>query len=354
MELDVPIHPPVFARVAYRAMECNFEGAEHELFTSRYAGLVADGTLPPVDELFTMPKITLGQWTSVLQIGLDCWGDRYPLLLMEETGIEAMGIGAAYVCLSPNMRSTISGFSLHYSGIDVNLRVNIVCARGGIHFTVLYPSLRGWIGACFNATAASLFRKALESVSGLKPGDGHQFTFYCNRPSSGHLYEEFMGCPVEWTPRDDGQLGISCFIPDHVLDRPNPMHDEVLYNGLSNLMWEDTTALAEMREVSSTWTSMTRLRLSSSTVMPTQQKIADGLHITTRTLQKHLKEEGTSWHELADEEFINRSKMMLRSGDTVEVIASALGMTAGNFRRKFKGATGQTSSAWLAAEQKTT
>jgi AraC-like DNA-binding protein len=141
-------------------------------------------------------------------------------------------------------------------------------------------------------------------------------------------------------------MGFACFIPNHVLDRRNPTYDEGTYNYLSAALWGKTSDLARMRAGANSWTSMTKLRLSSSIVTPTQQQMADSFSISTRRLQQNLKEEGTSWQALSDKETMRRAIGLLSGGDTVESVAAAVGMTAGNFRRKFKAATGQTPAVY--------
>ena len=346
MDIDAAIHPPVFARTAYRAMDRHFLGDTYTLFIDRYAELVADGTLPTKEKLFTAQFVTLRQWMAVLEIGLECWKEDFPVLLMNETGIESLGVGAAYMCLAPDMRSVLSGFSMHYPLIDTNLEVLLTSSRGGIEASVLYYSLQGWVGACFVASAATLLNKALVSVSGLRRGDGLHYTMLCNKPSSGHLYEEHLGCPVAWEPRSDKRLGVRCFIPDHVLDRQNPCYDSALYNYMSTFLWERTANMAEIRESNTTWASMTRLRLSSAISVPSQQQMADGYGISTRALQQHLKDEGVSWQSLVDDETIKRSKMLLSGGSSVDFVAGSLGMSPSNFRRKFKRVTGDSPGSY--------
>ena len=351
MDMDAVIHPPVWARIAYRAMERNFHDDTYDLFKERYAEGVAAGTLLPVEELFTARKVSLTNWAGVLEVGIECWAEEFPLLLMKETGIECLGAAGAYMCVAPDMRSVLSGFALHYPNFDPNLKVEIGNIRGGLVITVIYASLHGWTGACFNATAASLLLTCLSTVSGLRHSDGHHMRLFCNKPSSGHLYEKQLQCPVEWAPRADGRLGLECFMPDHVIDRRNPTFDEGLYNYMSDMMWERSAKAAEITEGAKTWSSMTRLRLSSSTTLPTQQQMADSLQLSTRSLQKHLKDEGTSWQALADQETMKRSMVMLAGGETVEAVAAAIGMTSGNFRRRFKAITGQSPSNWLKSDK---
>ena len=65
-------------------------------------------------------------------------------------------------------------------------------------------------------------------------------------------------------------------------------------------------------------------------------------------MQQHLKDEGSSWQELMDEETINRTKVSLSGGLSVEAAAEQLGISASNLRRRFKSITGQTPKQYLA------
>ena len=347
MDMDAQVHRATYPKIAYRLMERDFSGWDRSNMQSAWADAVVRGDLCSPEELMDRDTVSLKEWMGVLDIGVQCWAEHFPVLLMTETGIESMGLGAAYLVVAPDMRSVVTGFSLHWPNIDTNLNIEIENAKGGINFRVYYHSLSGWVGACFNASAIGLFRKALITVSGLRTGDGHSVTIHCDKPESGYMYEEFLKCPVTWEKRDDGKLGMTFFVPDHVLDRKNPHSNPGHYIAMSEWLWDQTTEISKRAGESTSYTSLVRLRLSSEVKIPQQHVIASGLDCSVRTMQQNLKNEGSSWQELLDTETINRAKVALSGGMSVDAAAASLGISPSNLRRKFKAITGQSPSNWL-------
>ncbi|BAQ84714.1 transcriptional regulator [uncultured Mediterranean phage uvMED] len=348
MDMDAQVHRATYPKIAYRLMERDFSGWDRANMQSAWADAVIRGDLCTPEELMERDTVSIKEWMGVLDIGVDCWAEHFPVLLMTETGIESMGLGAAYLVVAPDMRSVVTGFSLHWPNIDTNLTIDIENAKGGLNFRLYYHTLSGWVGACFNASAIGLFRKALIAVSGLRTGDGHTVTIHCDKPESGYLYEEHLKCPVTWEKRDDGKLGMTFFVPDHVLDRKNPHSDPAMYEYMSETLWQRTTAISKRAGESTSYTSLVRLTLSSSMKIPSQQEVADRHQWSVRSLQQNLKDEGSSWQELLDTEIINRAKVALSGGSSVDAAAASLGISPSNFRRKFKAVTGQTPNKYQA------
>ena len=348
MDIHAQVHRANFAKIAYVEMErCTF-GQSRACMQNSWEDAVRRGDLPTPGELMDREYVSLKEWMGVLEIGVNCWGESFPAELMDKHNIESMGLGGAYLTVAPDMRSVLTGFSLHYPNVDTNLSIDISYAKGGLNFTVYYHALNGWVGACFNASAVGLFYKSLKSVSGLRTGDGHQVTIHCPKADSCHLYEEYLNCPVTWEERPDGKLGNTWFVPDHVLDRKNPNSQPEYYNLLSEKLWEYTTAAQRQAGESTSYSSLVRLRLSSAVRIPSQQVIANGLNCSVRTMQQQLKNEGVSWQDLLDTETINRAKGALSGGLSVEAAAQQLGVSPSNLRRRFKAITGKTPREYLA------
>ena len=125
-----------------------------------------------------------------------------------------------------------------------------------------------------------------------------------------------------------------------MLDRKNPHSHIDYYNQLSERLWEVTTEARAQANDNTTYTSLVRLSLSGAAKVLSQQQVADSHNWSIRSLQQRLKDEGSSWQELVDEETIKRAKMLLSGGSSVDAVAESLGMSPSNFRRKFKHITG--------------
>ena len=75
---------------------------------------------------------------------------------------------------------------------------------------------------------------------------------------------------------------------------------------------------------------------------------ASRLHVSSRTLRRHLKQEGTSYQDLLADARKTRATTLLRGSDaSIEQIATALGYAdAANFARAFQKWTGKSPSSF--------
>ena len=341
MDMNAEIHPSRWARICYRALWIEYHGTSNMKHLDRAIDeAVAAGDLLPIDKLFERPTISLRHWTGMLNVGLKAYGDDLPDLLMRHSKFEHLGMVAAYLATSPSMRAVLTGFSLHYPNVDPNLGIEVQQAKGGIEFAVYYHHLEGHIGACFNGSACAMIKLTLESVASMQVGEGQHLTIHASKPPGHRKYEKHMQMPVKWELRPDGKLGNTIFIPDAVLDRPSVLYNANMYEYMNRFMWDNTTKMNEVTGAATTVASLVAVRLSTSIKVPTQSAVASHYKWTTRTLQKKLKDEGSSWQSLLDAEIIKRAKIRLSNGDSVEAVAEYLGISVSNFRRKFKALTG--------------
>ena len=80
---------------------------------------------------------------------------------------------------------------------------------------------------------------------------------------------------------------------------------------------------------------------------PSQAWVARRLGMSERSLKRRLQERQTSFRELREAQLLERSRMLLRDGLSVESVAEVLGFSeARAFRRAYKRWTGQSPSAF--------
>ncbi len=97
--------------------------------------------------------------------------------------------------------------------------------------------------------------------------------------------------------------------------------------------------------------SLVRKRLEASPVLPQLDALAEGLHMSPRTLKRRLQHRGTSYRMLADEVRGRASATLLLDRDmNLEAIAERLGYSsAANFSRAFRRWAGMTPGTKRAA-----
>ncbi|HET8704941.1 MAG TPA: AraC family transcriptional regulator ligand-binding domain-containing protein [Pseudomonadales bacterium] len=155
---------------------------------------------------------------------------------------------------------------------------------------------------------------------------------YCGYPAPAYAekYAEHLHSPVHFdAPTTEVVL------PAAVLAKLNPFSDPESYShALSRL-----EKLAEQQKRSGSWSEQVRAQLKQGEgQLDSLIDIANRLHMSSRTLMRYLKAEGTSYRQLVDEELRERAHIFLASPrHTVESVAAELGYEdASAFRRAFK------------------
>lgn len=95
-------------------------------------------------------------------------------------------------------------------------------------------------------------------------------------------------------------------------------------------------------------TAIQRRLLMQHGELPSQELVAEELHMSTRTLHRLLQREGTSFREIVKEVLTVQAKRLLENSElSISQIALELGYSdSANFTRAFKKATGQAPSAF--------
>ena len=146
-------------------------------------------------------------------------------------------------------------------------------------------------------------------------------------------YERYYRCPLAFDA-DANQI----HFPRAVWDTPPPQANAMSYRFYAN----QCQRLSAVMQEPLTYADVVRSRLRASTPIPALPAVVSALHLTQRTLQRRLDEEGTSYSALLAEVRLERAQeLMRRSGLQNEEIARALGFDdASAFSRAFKTWTG--------------
>ena len=148
------------------------------------------------------------------------------------------------------------------------------------------------------------------------------------------VYEAFFGCPVSF-----GAGANLIRFKRTTWDRAPPQANAMSYRFFDN----QCRRLAAVMDEPLCYADVVRSRLRSATPMASLPEIVQSLHLTTRTLQRRLDEEGTNFSAiLADVRRARAMELMARSQLGNSAIALTLGFEdASAFSRAFKSWTGQ-------------
>ncbi len=158
-------------------------------------------------------------------------------------------------------------------------------------------------------------------------------------PADVTPYERFFNCPVIF-----GAATNQIHFPRTLWDQAPPQANPMSYRFYANQCRRLVTAMQEPLS----YAEVVRTRLRASTPIPPLPDVVYALHLTRRTLQRRLDEEGTSYSSLLAEVRLERAQELLRrSGLRNDEVARALGFDdVSAFSRAFKRWTGMPPSEY--------
>jgi AraC-like DNA-binding protein len=152
-------------------------------------------------------------------------------------------------------------------------------------------------------------------------------------PPAVDVYEAFFGCAVNF-----GAGANQIRFARSVWDRAPPQANAMSYRFFDN----QCQRLAAVMDEPLRYAEVLRSRLRAATPIPSLSEVVASVHLTTRTLQRRLDEEGTSFSAVLTEVRRERAmELMARSQLANSAIAHVLGFEdASAFSRAFKSWTG--------------
>ena len=162
-------------------------------------------------------------------------------------------------------------------------------------------------------------------------------------PAGAAAYTEYFRAPVHWGANRDTMT-----LASEGLDTPLPTSNIEVARASERI-------IVDYLERHHGATISMRVRERLTELLPsghvTQDAVAQRLHISPRTMQRRLAEEGTGFRELVEEARRELAEQYLRDGSTsVKEITYLLGFSdPANFNRAFRRWTGTSPSAFRAA-----
>lgn len=152
------------------------------------------------------------------------------------------------------------------------------------------------------------------------------------------IYEAFFKCPVEFNAKHNAII-----LHQELLKEPLRQPDKLLLKTLESHAENQMSALDDSDLSFSIIVSNT-IRTQLNLGVARKEYVAEELNMTTRTLQRKLVKEGSSYQSLLDKIRLDRaSEMLCHSPLTIQDIAFNLGFSDGrSFHRSFKNWTGKT------------
>jgi AraC-like DNA-binding protein len=261
--------------------------------------------------------------------------ERLGLLIGQRMNISVLGPVGAAAAVAPTIRDglrAMASFSqLHASFVDIEL----FAAPEGLRVETNYLSPLGSTGRFHTESQMLLIQHYIESMSGTRLSQARYSLDYA-RPAYAEEYARLIHGHIEFDCKRPGVL-----LPLDILDVPSPYYHAQMWNQAQYLLALRLKELGQHDRQSYSQHVLGLLR-SSAPPLPEVATIAAHLHVSERTLNRRLQDEGCSYREMRMGVLAEWAQRYLKdSNDSIESIAAALGYRdTANFRRAFRNRFG--------------
>lgn len=262
----------------------------------------------------------------------------FGLLLGRSAGLDALGVVGLLVRHSPDAGTALRNLALRLLIHDRGA-VPIFQIEGEqvlLGYSIYQPRVEG-IRQIYDL-ALCVGRNIMRTLCGpLWRADGVRLCY--RRPAEREAYRRFFQAPVLF----DAERAVLVFSAN-VLRCPVQGADPVIYKGL-----EERVAALERQGVGDVVAQVRRvLRNLLFNGRGSIDEVAQVFEVHKRTLNRHLRQHGLTFHELVEETRYHIARQMLRETDLaiVEVAAVLDYADAAAFTRAFRRWSGTTPGAW--------
>lgn len=243
-------------------------------------------------------------------------------------GLQAMasysGLQAEYVRLTLQAGRSVAQIYLDFEDIIDDCR--------DIHTEAVMLLLQNYIDTLIGRAATDL-----------------RFLIAAAPPAHAEQYAKYLRGPIQF-----GALRDALQLPADYLDAPSPFANPELWTVSRRHLAEQLAQASDHQEAPFTAHLRTFLA-AQSPPLPDIQQTAESLHLSPRTLNRRLHQEGTTFRTLRLEATHDWARRLIADGTNIDAVAMQLGYDdPANFRRSFKKHVGQSPSAWLANSQAAT
>jgi AraC-like DNA-binding protein len=284
-------------------------------------------------------RVSLKQLDRLWQQAVHLTGDSFlGLRLGQQFNFEAIGVVGYLMQNSPNLGAALQQ-AQRYSKIVGDV-LDIRASQQGDQFVISFEPVPAWqmlsevslrqsveYDMAFALRSFEILTKPFQLTSVM-------FTYQTHEPK---VYQQAFGAEVKFEQPHNAMA-----FPCYYLERPlAPTHSGLL-NTLEQFAQNQLQQLTRQKSVSSQVKELLVQQVSSGT--PEVAVVADQLHMSKRTLQRKLQEEGQSFQKISDEVRTALAKHYLQQGGlSISETAYLTGFSeSAAFHRFFKQQTGKT------------
>lgn len=292
-----------------------------------------------VNALVPLPRAQIAELFDVLATRTP---DDFAIRCGRATRSQYLGILGYRLLNCATMRELLETWCRYSVVIGYPLESRLVVSgdRWNLEFRPRYMMTPRALRFCMETTLAG----SLPSLQSLSSHDitplGYAFPF--SRPADLSCYDPLAPTPVTF----DAPAGIITGRRIDIDLRLLAIDDE------AKALCDDycRQALSRITRVETTSDRLCTIFAATPGHLPTAREASSLLGVSLRTMQRHLLDEGKSYHQLVDTFRQEHACNLLDNGMEVKSIAYLLGFQdVGSFRRAFRGWSGKTPGEWKRA-----
>ncbi len=255
------------------------------------------------------------------------------LLLGQRSNILVLGSAGMSAAIAPSLRQGLqlldSYSRVHVSYMGISVRSNL----HGLSIDLDFSEDVGNTQRFHIETACMIFQNYIETILGTSVEDAHYFIPY-DEPDYGAEFAALLHSPITY-----GHNQGAIQVPRRVLDIASPFYDRAAWQESQRFLANLIRKLTAQESKQQSYTQHVYALLQAhEPPLPTLHRIANQLHLSDRTLNRRLQEEGSNFREIKAVITHNWAKQYLRESElSVDAIALTLGyQDTANFRRAFR------------------
>lgn len=289
------------------------------------------------DSLRLAPELSQETFYQVLDNARSEVGAELGFLMGRYTNVLTLGRLGMAMGVAPNLRAALRVVETYTRLHTSYTRVKLGSTLEGLLLTVIFSGVPEELELAHAQAGLMLLQNFAEEVHG-RPLQGIRFQFAHGEPEDGNRYREEFHGEIEFDSEAHGIL-----FPTAALDEPSPYYDVESWRDLQLELAQLLNTARQSESQAYTRHVGAYLR-SCEPPLPELAEVAVRLNVSERTLNRRLRQEGSSFRELRLELLQTWARRYLsRTEYSVEAIASLLGyQDAANFRRAFKKRQGCT------------
>ena len=316
----------VYARVVARSLVKN-SADEARLF---------EGTPLSSARLWSEAEIDLHHFHQLL-CNAEAMSPEIPVgfLIGNQHGTHALGHLGVAMNAAPGLRAGLQVLQSFTAIHTTYIRIHLDTGIHGIFVRLEFSEEAHPVELSHTEASMMLFRRYIETQTTREfPNGEYQFSY--PRPAHHNRYAEHLAGTQRF---DSSRTGL--FLPNDLLSIRSPFYNAEIWSQSMRLLNHRLKELGATDQRA--FERHVRLLLRSHTPpLPSLEEMADQLHVSSRTLNRRLQQEGTSYRELRADLMNEWSKSyLLETDNSVESISAAMGYSdVANFRRAFRSRNG--------------